>query len=187
MDSNSSNLPQNLQVRLSYTWTPPEFLTELLSLDEPLFTSSILTDDERKKTIERYPPVENLHYQPSDTVPVAARKMNRYQTKQDISLKKLQYLVSGVFRPFDVLDLEISKDDNQDNAQRYLYMLADCRSLLLNAATQINELRCISYTHVVPISNAYYIGGVATMAQSNSSEDTITPARLSEVASGCDI
>ncbi|KAI8053540.1 hypothetical protein BDF21DRAFT_403996 [Thamnidium elegans] len=142
-DSTGSNLPQNLQVRLSYTWTPPEFLTELLSLDEPLFTSSILTDDERKKTIERYPPVENLHYQPSDTVPVAARKMNRYQTKQDISLKKLQYLVSGVFRPFDVLDLEISKDDNQDNAQRYLYMLADCRSLLLNAATQINELQQI--------------------------------------------
>ncbi|KAI8053628.1 hypothetical protein BDF21DRAFT_431595, partial [Thamnidium elegans] len=58
-----------------------------------------------------------------------------------MSLKKLHYLVSGVFRPLDVLGLEISKDDNQDNAQRYLYMLADCRSLLLNVATQINELR----------------------------------------------
>ncbi|KAI8091721.1 hypothetical protein BDF21DRAFT_410078, partial [Thamnidium elegans] len=68
-----------------------EQVSDLHSL-QPLFTSSILTDDERKKTIERYPPVENLHYQPPETVPVAARKMNRYQTKQDMSLKKLQYL-----------------------------------------------------------------------------------------------
>ncbi|KAI9338901.1 hypothetical protein BD770DRAFT_400542 [Pilaira anomala] len=131
----------SLEVRPSYTWTPSEFLTGVLSLDEPIFTSPAITDEERKKTIERYPPIENLHYQPPDTVPVAARKMNRFQAKQDMSLKKLQYLLSGIFRPLDVLGLEISKDSNHDNAQRYLYMLADCRILLKNVATQINDLR----------------------------------------------
>lgn len=35
---------------------PPQFLNEFMALDEPLFTSHPLTEeDRRKKTIERYP------------------------------------------------------------------------------------------------------------------------------------
>ncbi|KAI8071823.1 hypothetical protein BDF21DRAFT_401134 [Thamnidium elegans] len=41
-------------------------------------------------------------YQLPDTIPSAARRMNKCQSKQDMSLKRLQYLVSGAFRPVDV-------------------------------------------------------------------------------------
>jgi hypothetical protein len=59
--------------------------------------------------------------------------MNKYQIKQDMSLKRLQYLLSGVFRPLDVLGLEISQDINNENIQRYLHMLKDCRTLVVFA------------------------------------------------------
>jgi hypothetical protein len=89
----------------------------------------MLTDVERRKTIDQCPNIESLQYQPPDTIPSAARNMNRYQTKQDMSLKRLQYLLPGVFRPLDVLGLEISQDVNNENIQRYLHMLKDCRTL----------------------------------------------------------
>jgi hypothetical protein len=110
-------------------------------LDAPLFTSSPLSDDKRHKTIEKYPTMDTVQYQPPDTVPIATSKMNKFQTKQEMSLKRLQYMVPGVFRPLDVLGLEIINHVNNQNAQRYLYMLADCRSLLLNVSSQINEMR----------------------------------------------
>jgi hypothetical protein len=78
---------------------------------------------------------------PPDTIPSAARKMNKYQAKQDMSLKRLQYLLSGVFRPLDVLGLEISQNINNENIQRYLHMLKDCRALLFNVPVQINDMR----------------------------------------------
>jgi hypothetical protein len=106
-----------------------------------MFPSTMLTDDKRRKTIDRYPNIESLQYQPSDTISSAARKMNKYQTKQDMSLKRLQYLLSGVFRPLDVLGLEISQDVNNENFQRYLHMLKDCIILLLNVSAQINDMR----------------------------------------------
>ncbi|KAG2206637.1 hypothetical protein INT45_007412 [Circinella minor] len=77
----------------------------------------MLTDDERRKKINQYPNIDNLQYQPPDTIPTAAHKMNKYQVKQDMSLKCLQYLLSGVFRPLDVLGLEISQDTNNANIQ----------------------------------------------------------------------
>ncbi|KAG2217436.1 hypothetical protein INT45_000710 [Circinella minor] len=66
--------------------------------------------------------------------------MNKYEVMQDMSLKCLQYLLSGVFRPLDVLGLEISQDTNNANIQRYLYMLKDCRELLLDVSAQINDM-----------------------------------------------
>ncbi|KAG2207358.1 hypothetical protein INT47_006832 [Mucor saturninus] len=115
MNDTSENLTDlhSLEVRPSFTWTTPNFFSESLSLDEPLFTSPRLRDDECKKTIEIYPPIENLHYQPTDTIPVSARKMNHFQSKQDMPIKKLQYLVYGVFRPLDVLGLEITTQMNE--------------------------------------------------------------------------
>ncbi|KAI8077627.1 hypothetical protein BDF21DRAFT_464080 [Thamnidium elegans] len=92
-------------------------------------------------TIDTYPSIDNLNYQPPDTIPMASRKMNKYQTKQGMSLKRLQYMLSGVFRPLDVLGLEISQDATNDNVQRYLLMLKDCRTLLLNVSAQINDMR----------------------------------------------
>ncbi|KAG2214768.1 hypothetical protein INT45_002195 [Circinella minor] len=139
-EENMSSL-HSLPVRPSYSWSPSPFLTEVLSLDSSLFPTTMLTDDERRKTIDQYPNIDNLQYQPPDTIPTAARKINKYQVKQDMSLKRLQYLLSGVFRPLDVLGLEISQDTNNANIQRYLHMLKDCRELLLNVSAQINDMR----------------------------------------------
>jgi hypothetical protein len=67
--------------------------------------------------------------------------MNKYKSKQDMLFKRLQYMLSGVFRPLDVDGLKLSQDVNSDNTQRYLHMLKDCRSLLLNISAQINDMR----------------------------------------------
>jgi hypothetical protein len=64
----------SLKVRPSYSWSPSPFLTEVLSLNSPLFPGTMLTDDERRKTIDQYPNIESLQYQPPDTIPSAARK-----------------------------------------------------------------------------------------------------------------
>ncbi|KAI9271650.1 hypothetical protein BDA99DRAFT_545887 [Phascolomyces articulosus] len=120
---------------------PFSISSEILQLDSSLFPTKMLTDEERKKLIDQYPNIDNLHYQTPDTIPTAARKMNKYQTKQDMSFKRLQYLLSGIFRPLDVLGLEISQEVNNPNVQRYLYMLKDCRALLLNVSAQINDMR----------------------------------------------
>ncbi|KAG2211367.1 hypothetical protein INT45_010580 [Circinella minor] len=107
----------SLPVQPSYSWSLSPFLTEVLSLDSSLFLTTMLTDDERHKTIDQYPNMDNLQYQPPNTIPTATRKMNKYQVKQDMSLKHLQYLLSEVFRPFDVLGLEISQGTNNANIQ----------------------------------------------------------------------
>ncbi|KAI9262422.1 hypothetical protein BDA99DRAFT_438682 [Phascolomyces articulosus] len=131
-DEETLSALHSLRVRPSYTWSPSPFLSEILQLDSSMFPTKMLTDEERKKIIDQYPNIDNLHYQPPDTIPTAARKMNKYQTKQDMSFKRLLYLLSGIFRPLDVLGLEISREVNNPNVQRYLYMLKDCRALLLN-------------------------------------------------------
>ncbi|KAG2217030.1 hypothetical protein INT45_003986, partial [Circinella minor] len=77
-----------------------------------LFPTTMLTDDERHKLIDQYPNIESLQYQPLDIILTATRKMNKYQAKQDISLKCLQYLLSSVSRPLDVLGLKLSQDIN---------------------------------------------------------------------------
>ncbi|KAG1143009.1 hypothetical protein G6F37_008386 [Rhizopus arrhizus] len=87
----------SLTVRLSYSGSLSPFLSKTLSLDSSLFPTTMLNDDKRRKTIDRYPNVENLQYQILDTIPSASRKMNKYQSKQNMPLKRLQYLLSGVF------------------------------------------------------------------------------------------
>jgi hypothetical protein len=136
-----SNSLHSLETRPSYSWTPPPLLTEVLQLNSPLFPSVMMSNEEGRKLIDRYPNLEGTQYQPPDTIPLASRKMKPHQSKQDISLKRLQYLISGVFRPMDVLGLEISKDASNKNVQRYLLMLRDCRQLLLNVSAQVNKMR----------------------------------------------
>ncbi|KAI9468992.1 MAG: hypothetical protein EXX96DRAFT_590030 [Benjaminiella poitrasii] len=67
--------------------------------------------------------MEHVTYQPPDMIPVAVHNIQRTQQKQDASLKRLQYLVSGIFRPLDILGHEIK-------------ILLNCRLLLLNLPTQ---------------------------------------------------
>ncbi|KAI9472266.1 MAG: hypothetical protein EXX96DRAFT_642847 [Benjaminiella poitrasii] len=114
--SDEINTLRSFSIRPSYTWT-------------------------LHRIIERYPTIANIRYQPPDMIPDAARKMNKSQRKQDTSFKHLQCLVSGLFRPLDILSHELSLDVNNTHLQRYLSMLADCRLLLLNLSFQINQMR----------------------------------------------
>jgi hypothetical protein len=66
----------SLITRPSYSWSPSLFLSEVLSLDPSLFPTTMLTDDERRRTIDQYPNIQNLKYQPPDTILSAAHKMN---------------------------------------------------------------------------------------------------------------
>ena len=63
------------------------------------------------------------------------------QTKQDMALKRLQYLISGIFCPLNIFGHEISLDNENANIQRYLTILADCHTLLLNLSSQVNNMR----------------------------------------------
>lgn len=129
------------EIRSDYTCQPSAFLSNCMQFNHSLFNNPPLTDDERKLLIERYPGMKDTDYQPPDTIPLAARSMKSNQTKQDRSLKRLQYLTSGTFRPLDVLALEISQDNSNPNVQRYLRMLANCRLLLLNLSPEMTEMR----------------------------------------------
>ncbi|KAG2227004.1 hypothetical protein INT45_006411 [Circinella minor] len=95
--------------------------------------------------------------------------MNKYQAKQDMSsLKRLQYLLSGVFRPLDVLGLELSQVEvNNVNIKRYLHMLKeDSRELLLNVSVQINDMRNnIAFQAInASFSSSSTLGKIFTMA-----------------------
>ncbi|KAI8969356.1 hypothetical protein BDB01DRAFT_856087 [Pilobolus umbonatus] len=126
----------SLDIRPDYTWKPSPFLSEIMQFNQPLFTTNTLTDDKRKAIIEQYPGQKDMDYQPPDTVPLAARAIKPHR-----SLKRLQYLASATFRPLDVLALELSNDNTNPNVQRYLHMLNDCRSLLLNLTSEMTEMR----------------------------------------------
>ncbi|KAI9008899.1 hypothetical protein CLU79DRAFT_840052 [Phycomyces nitens] len=67
----------SLDTQSSFTWTPPTFLQEVLSLDSPLFPMTLLSDVDCHTLIDQYPNIDGLQYQPPDTVPIAAQKMNR--------------------------------------------------------------------------------------------------------------
>ncbi|KAG1039639.1 hypothetical protein G6F43_012455 [Rhizopus delemar] len=114
-----------------------------MHLDCPFFSSELLQERERRDIIDSYPAMRDAEYQTPDTIPMATRNIKKFpaKLKHDVSLKRLQYLVSGIFRPLDVLALEISRDHHNPNVQRYLEMLADARLLLLNLSAQMNEMR----------------------------------------------
>ncbi|KAI9470859.1 MAG: hypothetical protein EXX96DRAFT_585973 [Benjaminiella poitrasii] len=64
--------------------------------------------------------------------------------EHDASLKRLQYLVYGIFRPLDILGHEIILDAENTAAQRYMEILLDCRLLLLNLSSQTNYVTPIT-------------------------------------------
>ena len=76
-EENLSSL-HSLPVRPSYSWSPSPFLIKVLSLDSSLFSITMLTDDddERRKTIDQYPNIDNFQYQPPDTNPREAVDRN---------------------------------------------------------------------------------------------------------------
>ncbi|KAI8636525.1 hypothetical protein BD408DRAFT_460274 [Parasitella parasitica] len=128
--------------RPHYDWSPSDSLTELLHLDAPLHTSNLLADSERKAFIESYPPIAHLDYKAPATIPQAERLMNKGQRLEDSSLKHIQYLLSAIFRPLDILSHEmVSSESDNPNLERYCTMLQDVRRLLLHACSSITQSR----------------------------------------------
>ncbi|KAG1060743.1 hypothetical protein G6F41_012667 [Rhizopus arrhizus] len=114
------------------------------SLDRDLFsTEHILTDDERRELIEAYPALRNVEYKPPSTLPTAHRCMNKAQQLEDSSLRDLQYLLSGVFRPLDVLGNEMLQSTNapSEALERHLGILNHARTLLISACATITHNR----------------------------------------------
>lgn len=110
-------------------------------MDKAIFATPALSDDQRPKIIERYPTMGNVQYQPPNAIPDAAHRMKPPQTKQDMALKRLQYLISGIFCPLNIFGHEISLDNENVSIQRYLTILSDYRTLLLNLSSQVNGMR----------------------------------------------
>lgn len=132
----------SMGTRPHYDWSPSEGLTELMNLDAPLHTSALLSDSERKTIIESYPPMAHLDYKAPATIPSAERMMNKGQRYEDNSLKQLQYLLSAVYRPLDILSHElVSSEAGNPNLERYCTMLRDVRKLLLHVGASMTHTR----------------------------------------------
>ncbi|KAG1135733.1 hypothetical protein G6F37_012841 [Rhizopus arrhizus] len=115
-----------------------------MMMDSDLFsTEHILPDDERRELIEAYPALRNIEYKPPSTLPTAHRCMNKAQQLEDSSLRDLQYLLSGVFRPLDVLGNEMLQSTNvpSEALERHLGILNHARTLLINACATITHNR----------------------------------------------
>lgn len=68
--------------------------------------------------------------------------MSKGQRHEDNTLKQLQYLLSAVFRPLDILAHElVSNATGNPNLERYCTILRDISKLLLHACTIMNQTR----------------------------------------------
>ncbi|RCH88068.1 hypothetical protein CU097_000681, partial [Rhizopus azygosporus] len=134
----------SLGIRPQFDWPPPEFLAQGLQLDRYLFsTEHIITDDERRELIKSYPALRNIEYKPPSTLPAAQRCMNKTQQLEDSSLRDLQYFLSGVFRPLDILGNELLQSTNvpPESLGRHLDILNHARTLLINACATVTYNR----------------------------------------------
>ncbi|CEP07627.1 hypothetical protein [Parasitella parasitica] len=113
--------------RPHYDWSPSEALTEVMNLDALLHTSPMLSDSEQYKT----PAI----------IPKAERLMNKGQRYAGNNLNKhLQYLLSAVFCPLDILSHElVFSESNNPNLERYCTMLSDVRKLLLYTCAAMTQ------------------------------------------------
>ncbi|KAG1460172.1 hypothetical protein G6F55_004325 [Rhizopus delemar] len=128
--------------RPHYDWSPSDTLTELVNLDTPLHTSTLLSDSELKIIIESYPPMAHLEYGAPATIPIVERLMNKDQRYEDRSLKNSQYLLSAAFRPLDILNHElVSPESGNPNIERYCTILRDVCKLLLHVCSAMTQAR----------------------------------------------
>ncbi|CEP15311.1 hypothetical protein [Parasitella parasitica] len=82
-------------------------MDDLVELNTPLHTAKPMPNSERKAIIESYSPMAHLNYRAPAIIPSAERMMNHGQKYEDNALKQLQYLLSAVFRPLDILTNEM--------------------------------------------------------------------------------
>ncbi|KAG0183934.1 hypothetical protein DFQ28_000456 [Apophysomyces sp. BC1034] len=130
-----------LLVRPHFDWTPSEALLDHVpELSTDLF-SQILSDDQKKSTIELYPPMQTEKYSPPLTIPAAQERFNKSQSREDQLLKNIQYQLSAVFRPLDVIANELYSILPSEQATRIFTILRDTRTLLMHANGTTNQAR----------------------------------------------
>ncbi|OBZ81560.1 hypothetical protein A0J61_10390 [Choanephora cucurbitarum] len=129
-------------MRPRFDWAPDLLVQDQFALDRDLFNNEVLLDETRGELIDKYPPMRQLNYQPPPTMPEAKRRMNASQAKEDINFKHIQYLLSGTFRPLDILASEVCITDlPNDHPQRFIEIINDIRSLMLNINASISSSR----------------------------------------------
>ncbi|GAB5588889.1 hypothetical protein Unana1_03789 [Umbelopsis nana] len=158
MVSSQPNLHE-LPVRPIYDWQPDTILFERI----PSFSSSLfhqtLPDEDRRNMIERYPVMQAVRYAPPNTTPVAHRKFNKGQFKEDKTLRNLQYTASAIVRPFDVLCHTLLPLIPSDQTDRVYTILNDIRTLIIHLCGSIHmarnnlALRAINPSFQVPSEN----------------------------------
>ncbi|KAI8047033.1 hypothetical protein BDF22DRAFT_601518, partial [Syncephalis plumigaleata] len=89
--------------RPRYDWIPDQELYAQVATPSNDIYAQTLTEDQKKAVIELYPPIQGLSYKPPATLEEGVKKFNRGQQREDAQLKQLQYLMSAVLRPLDVL------------------------------------------------------------------------------------
>jgi hypothetical protein len=131
----------DLPIRPSYDWSPePELFHFIPSLDGPILTNT-LSEEERKAIIEMYPPIRGLSYTPPAALEPPGSKASNGQRREDGCLRSLQYLISGILRPLDVLAHVCFTELPEEQAVRVLTMLNHTRTLVLNAYATANTSR----------------------------------------------
>ncbi|KAG2212976.1 hypothetical protein INT45_013285 [Circinella minor] len=75
-----------------------------------------------------------MHYTAPQAIPAAV-------SREDSTLRHLQYQLSAVFRPFDVLANELLQILPQDQLARFFIILRDTCTLLMHANGSINQAR----------------------------------------------
>jgi len=86
--SETPNL-HDLPVRPTYDWTLSQDLAALMPSRQHDIFLQVLDAETRKNIVEQYPPMAGLRYTPPQRIPMAARKYNKSQLREDDNLQRI--------------------------------------------------------------------------------------------------
>ncbi|KAI8141141.1 hypothetical protein BJV82DRAFT_519106, partial [Fennellomyces sp. T-0311] len=91
--------------------------------------------------IKKYPPIRSLKYAPPAAIPQAERLFCPGQKAEDTMLRQLQYALSGIICPLDVLEHMLLPLLPSDHRDRIFLTIHDICTLILNTAGMVNYQR----------------------------------------------
>lgn len=112
-----------------------------------------------------------VHYTPPQRLPVAARKYNKAQIREDDNLQRIQYAISAALRPLDVLTHTLLPLVPSKDVDRVCSTINDVRLLILNSAGVVNDqrtsimLRAVNPEFQQPPSEGHYIMPVSAFQE----------------------
>jgi len=175
-------LIHDLPVRPSYDWTPsPELASLMPSRQQDIFLQ-VLDADTRKAMVEQYPSMAGVRYTPPQRLPVAARKYNKSQIREDDNLQRIQYAISAALRPLDVLAHMLLPLVPSEDVDRVYSTINDTRLLILNSAGVVNDqrtnimLRAVNPEFQQPQSDGHYIMPVSTFQETLTQQSALHKA-----------